>query len=146
MRRSILILLLLTGHFSTGSALYAVQPGQSMPDRNLLTLDGSNRLHLADLKGYVVYVDFWASWCTPCRLSLPDLEKLYRRYYGDGFRVIAITVDEHTEDAEAFLALHRVIFSCLSELRHEHESGPGGILAPCSDPHSATRRSAGPTC
>jgi thiol-disulfide isomerase/thioredoxin len=60
-------------------------------------------LALAELAGKVVYVDFFASWCGPCRQSFPWLADLQRRYGRDGLVVIAVNVDRERADAEAFL-------------------------------------------
>lgn len=59
---------------------------------------------LADLRGKVVYVDFWASWCGPCRKSFPWMNALQQRHGAAGLQVVAINVDEKREDAAAFLA------------------------------------------
>ena len=56
------------------------------------------------MKGKVVYVDFWASWCGPCRQSFPWMADLQRRYGPQGFEVVAINVDKKRADAERFLA------------------------------------------
>ncbi|MBC3767520.1 TlpA disulfide reductase family protein [Neptunicella marina] len=59
---------------------------------------------LSDLKGKVVYVDFWASWCAPCRLSFPWMEKMYQQHKDDGLIVIAINLDNDSEQAKKFLS------------------------------------------
>ena len=58
---------------------------------------------LADYKGKVVYVDFWASWCTPCRASFPFMAELAMEH-GDDLAIIAVNVDEKRKDAEQFLS------------------------------------------
>lgn len=56
------------------------------------------------LRGKVVYVDFWASWCVPCRQSFPWMEEMHRRYGRDGLVVVAVNVDHERADAERFMA------------------------------------------
>jgi thiol-disulfide isomerase/thioredoxin len=63
-------------------------------------------VRMADTKGHVVLVDFWASWCAPCKASFPALDVLQRDYRARGVQVIAVNVDERQKDADAFLAAH----------------------------------------
>ncbi len=71
----------------------------------LFTLkDAQNRtVSLKKQRGNVVYVDFWASWCTPCKQSFPWMNEIQQRYGKKGLRVIAINLDENPKDAERFL-------------------------------------------
>jgi cytochrome c biogenesis protein CcmG/thiol:disulfide interchange protein DsbE len=77
-------------------------PGQPAPTLTLKAPDG-RPLSLAAMKGRPVLVDFWASWCPPCRTSVPALEDLYREFHPRGLEVVAINVDERRKDADAFL-------------------------------------------
>lgn len=60
---------------------------------------------LRSLQGQVVYVDFWASWCKPCRASFPWLNMMHEKYAEQGLKVIAINLDEDLRDAHKFLKL-----------------------------------------
>lgn len=61
-------------------------------------------LNLAQYRGKVVYLDFWASWCVPCRKSFPWMNAMQAKYAGQGLVIIGINVDAEAKDAHAFLA------------------------------------------
>ncbi|ROH90960.1 TlpA family protein disulfide reductase [Stagnimonas aquatica] len=81
----------------------AVKPGEAAPAFALPKVGGGT-LSLADYRGQVVYLDFWASWCGPCRQSFPWMKDMQARYGAQGLRVLAVNVDSKSSDAEAFLA------------------------------------------
>ena len=83
-------------------------PAFSLPE-----LETGNTVSLVQLQGEVVYVDFWASWCGPCRKSLPLYEQMAQELGGTGFRIVAINLDEEREDAERFLATRPVSYTVL---------------------------------
>lgn len=68
------------------------------------------QINLTQYRGKVVYVDFWASWCGPCKKSFPKLDSLRARYGARGFEVIAINLDENIADAKTFLTRTPVSF------------------------------------
>lgn len=75
-----------------------------------LTGGDGKPMRLADCIGHVVLVDFWASWCGPCKQSFPALDALHTELHARGLEVLAVSVDENRKDADAFLALrpHRM--------------------------------------
>ncbi|HEV8132770.1 MAG TPA: redoxin domain-containing protein [Acidobacteriota bacterium] len=86
-------------------------------DFRLADLDGSE-FQLLRLRGKVVMLDFWASWCGPCRRELPLIEKLHREYRRSGLVVLGIN-DERPDVARSFVNENGYTFSTLSDLRHE---------------------------
>jgi thiol-disulfide isomerase/thioredoxin len=83
------------------------------PAFTLPLLEGKEKVTLSDYKGRVVYIDFWASWCIPCRRSFPFLNKLQAQYADKGFEVIAINLEQTPEDAKKFLAQFPVSYPVL---------------------------------
>lgn len=81
----------------------AAQPGDAAPPFALPEASGA-AVALDALKGRVVYVDFWASWCGPCRRSFPWMSEMQRKYGEAGLTVVAVNVDKKREDAAKFLA------------------------------------------
>lgn len=72
--------------------------GQQAPDFVLKSASGEN-LRLSEYRGKVVVINFWASWCGPCRKEMPELDKLYKRYHDVGFTVLAVNMDEQQDTA-----------------------------------------------
>ena len=68
---------------------------------------------LKDLKGKVVLVNFWATWCPPCKKEMPDLEALYNRFKDQGFVILAISEDEETAKVAPFIAEQKVTYPVL---------------------------------
>jgi peroxiredoxin len=73
-------------------------PGTAAPDFTLRTVDGQN-LRLNEQRGRVVLVNFWATWCGPCRQEMPHLNRLYEKYRASGFVLLGVNVDEDTRAA-----------------------------------------------
>jgi thiol-disulfide isomerase/thioredoxin len=69
-----------------------------------LTPIHAEELNLDQYRGQVVYVDFWASWCLPCKKSFPWMNEMHQKYKDQGLKIIAINVDEESADADKFLA------------------------------------------
>lgn len=84
------------------SPLSATEVGQAAPAFTLPTAKG-DAVALDKLRGKVVYVDFWASWCGPCRRSFPWMGEMQRKYGDGGLTVVAVNVDRKRDDAQKFL-------------------------------------------
>ncbi len=83
---------------------------------------------LADLKGQVVMINFWASWCGPCRKEFPALDQIYAKYKPMGFTLVAINVESDKADAEKFLATTPASFPILFDPDNK-VSGSYGVSA-----------------
>jgi peroxiredoxin len=88
------------------------------PDFDLVSRDGG-RVALSDLAGQVVMVNFWATWCGPCRQEMPHLEALYQRYSDLGFTLLGVNVEEDSSGADKFLAETPVSFPILFDPENE---------------------------
>ncbi|MEC4726704.1 TlpA family protein disulfide reductase [Shewanella sp. D64] len=89
------------------SLLICSQPAlvHAQPTLNIEVHNSQNQLlSLDEFKGQVVYVDFWASWCGPCRKSFPWLNAMHDKYQQQGLAIVAINLDEDKAAAEKFLA------------------------------------------
>lgn len=80
----------------------AIRPARPVPALTLKTADGAV-VDVQALRGQVVLIDIWASWCLPCKAAFPQLDALHREYHARGLDVLAVNVDERRRDADAFL-------------------------------------------
>jgi peroxiredoxin len=82
-----------------GDELFPVSVGSAAPPLEGRTVDGTSRTRtLADYRGKVVLVNVWATWCEPCRVEMPSIEKLHREFGPQGLAVVAVSVDDAGED------------------------------------------------
>ena len=75
-----------------------------------LPMPAGGQFDLAQLRGKIVYLDFWASWCVPCKRSFPWMNQLQQRFAAQGLQVVAINVDVRVQDVEVFLKHHPARF------------------------------------
>lgn len=80
---------------------FMVARAEHAPDFTLPTTDGN--VSLSALRGNIIYVDFWATWCPPCRKSFPWMNEMQARYGKDGLKIVAISVDKEREPVDRFL-------------------------------------------
>jgi thiol-disulfide isomerase/thioredoxin len=85
----------------------ALAPGFTLPSR------AGDSISLEQLKGQVVMLNFWASWCGPCRQEMPLLDQIHKRYGSLGFTLLGVNVEANTQDAEKWLAQTPVTFPVL---------------------------------
>ena len=96
---------------SLSTAALALDVGTQAPDFELPGAQGS--IKLSKVQGKVIYLDFWASWCGPCRESFPWMNNMQAKFKQKGLQVIAINLDANNDDAQKFLTQHTAQFTVL---------------------------------
>ena len=88
--------------FTISSPLLAAWINDRAPDFTLTDIDGDS-ISLKDVTGKVVYINFWATWCHPCRKELPELNRLAKKYENSDFIILAINIDKRRSFVDEFL-------------------------------------------
>jgi peroxiredoxin len=88
------------------------------PDFTLKSSNGAN-IKLSELRGQVVMINFWASWCGPCRQEMPLLDQLYQRYQPMGFTLLGVNVEEDSRAADKVLKEIPVSFPVLYDKKNQ---------------------------
>ncbi|HZS40552.1 MAG TPA: TlpA disulfide reductase family protein [Polyangia bacterium] len=106
--------LLLAALLLSSAAEAQVKKGDRAADFQGKTLGGET-LKLSSLRGKVVLLDFWASWCEPCKKELPLLAKMAPRLKQRGIEIIAVNIDENRGNAEAFMRSHNLALTVVPD-------------------------------
>ena len=117
MKRILTITLAILGIALAGTSNAGDVEGPA-PDFVLKSNTGQN-IRLSELRGEVVLLNFWATWCGPCRQEMPLLDDLHQRYKDMGFTVIGVNVENKPEKADAMLAKKPVSFPILYDTKSE---------------------------
>ncbi len=126
------LLLSITG-FIPITQTQAVEVGQQFSACALTKLSNSNQsLEMGKYAGKVMYIDFWASWCSPCAKSFPFLNEMHQQYHQQGLQVIGINLDEAPKDADNFLSEHPAEFTLASDLSKQCAEDLGVAAMPSS--------------
>jgi len=114
-----LILLSVSAYATTVTAEELRQMGLQPPkqrvesiDFELQDLSGTTR-RLSDFSGKVVFLNFWATWCGPCRFEMPSMEKLYQRFKAKGLVVVAVNLQEDRDSVMRFVEKYELSFPVL---------------------------------
>jgi cytochrome c biogenesis protein CcmG, thiol:disulfide interchange protein DsbE len=101
------------GLLSKGSSSLAI--GDRAPDKELTRLDEPGSGEIADYRGKWVLVNFWASWCEPCKTEAPALEAFQKQHAPSGFTVLGVNLDDTTGDAQNFVERYGLTYPQLRE-------------------------------
>jgi thiol-disulfide isomerase/thioredoxin len=102
--------LMLVFLLSVPTQLFAGAEGKPAPDLQAKLLGGAD-FSLKDSAGQVVIVNFWATWCAPCRKEMPALESYYQKHQKEGLKIIAISIDETNDEAKVHEVMKDFTFS-----------------------------------
>lgn len=105
-----------------------IHVGSVFPDISEFELEGE----IPDFSGKVVLIDFWASWCDPCKDSFPVMEQLYQKYSAKGLIILAVNVDAEAEQMKDFLADHKADFYVVRDVKRRLVSTAGINSMPTS--------------
>ncbi|UCF97915.1 MAG: TlpA family protein disulfide reductase [Spirochaetaceae bacterium] len=125
MRKSLIFILagmILSAAFASASSvtteeivrigLQPLEEGTEIVDFELQDLSGAIR-RLSDFNGKVVFLNFWATWCGPCRIEMPSMERLYQRLKAKGLEIVAVNLQEDRKSVQRFVDEYDLSFPVL---------------------------------
>lgn len=110
----ILLIVVLVLVFSRSERFKPVEAGMQAPDFILPDLKGQMK-SLSNYKGKVVFLNFWATWCKPCREEMPSMQELYTALMGKNFEILAVSIDKGKPEVEKFVKEYGLTFPILHD-------------------------------
>ncbi len=98
--------------------ILAVSQTDSAVDFRLADLNGK-KISLSDFRGKVVFLNFWATWCAPCRVEMPAMQKLHSRFKGQNFAMVAVNLQESARKVRDFVERYKLTFTVLLDSHGE---------------------------
>jgi peroxiredoxin len=116
--------------FSAHAAPAAACPANAKPANLNFTLKDVNgkSVTLSSLKGKVILLDFWATWCEPCKMEIPWFEGFQTKYASRGFQAIGVSVDDTAEKLKPYVAKYKMNYPALQGLNHDDIQNAYGPL------------------
>ena len=113
---------------SVSAAAAGWEPGMEVPSLDEYSLSGD----IPKIEGSVTLVDFWASWCAPCKAAFPEMEKLYQEHESKGFQIIAVSVDQNKRSMQQFLDRREPSFATVHDASQTLAAQAGIQVMPTS--------------
>ena len=110
------IILIIAWLAAFSASVFSAEKGETAPPFSLKSISGSGWVDLDSQSEKILYIDFWASWCGPCKLSFPSMIKLKKLFKDEPFEIIAISVDTDLRAADKFLDSYEINFQVALDL------------------------------
>ena len=110
------IILIIAWLATFSASVFSAEIGETAPPFSLKSISGSGWVDLDSQSEKILYIDFWASWCGPCKLSFPSMIKLKKLFKDEPFEIIAISVDTDLRAADKFLDSYEINFQVALDL------------------------------